>query len=172
MIRKADIGDIDRIAEIYREIHDEEEAGRMVIGWERKVYPTRDTAREAVKCGDMFVEEDEGQIVAAARINQEQVDVYADAAWTLEAADEQVMVLHTLVVSPKKNSSGYGKTFVKFYENYARERGCICLRIDTNARNENARAFYRKLGYTEVSIVDCVFNGIPDVHLVCLEKVL
>ena len=44
--------------------------------------------------------------------------------------------------------------------------------MDTNAVNTAARTLYKKLGYTEVGIVPCVFNGIPDVKLVCLEKLL
>ena len=46
------------------------------------------------------------------------------------------------------------------------------LRIDTNARNVAARAMYKKLGYKEIGIVPTVFNGIPDVQLVLLEKYL
>ena len=59
-----------------------------------------------------------------------------------------------------------------YYENYAREHGCSCLRMDTNERNCSARALYKKLGYREASVVPCEFNGIPDVQLVCLEKKL
>ena len=44
--------------------------------------------------------------------------------------------------------------------------------MDTNAVNTAARSLYAKLGYTEVGIVPCVFNGIPDVMLVCMEKLL
>ena len=61
---------------------------------------------------------------------------------------------------------------VKFYENYALENGCSELRIDTNERNRAVRKMYNKLGYKEVDIVSTVFNGIPDVNLVLLEKYL
>ena len=44
--------------------------------------------------------------------------------------------------------------------------------MDTNARNMGARKLYQHLGYEEVGIVECVFNGIPNVQLVCLEKYL
>ena len=47
---------------------------------------------------------------------------------------------------------------------------CTELRIDTNQRNTRARKLYKSLGYEEIGIVSCVFNGIPDVQLVCLEK--
>lgn len=46
------------------------------------------------------------------------------------------------------------------------------LRIDTNAINSAARRLYAKLGYREADIVLCVFNGIPNVNLVLLEKKL
>lgn len=172
MFRKSTEKDIDRISEIYEELHDAEEAGEASIGWVRGVYPTRATAETAVEAGDMFVEEIDGIIVAAARINREQVAEYAYADWNYEAPNDRVMVLHALVVSPKIKGRGYGTAFVDFYEKYALENGCPYLRIDTNAKNTAARSLYKKLGYTEVSTVPCVFNGIDGVQLVCLEKTL
>ena len=169
--RKASSADIPSIAEIYEEIHTEEEAGRVTIGWERGVYPTKATAEAALLRGDLFVgTDDAGNIFGAAIINQQQVDVYEGAAWIYPAKDEEVMVLHTLVISPKQAGKGYGEAFVRFYENYARENGCPVLRIDTNERNARARSMYKKLGYKESDMVPCQFNGIEGVHLVLLEK--
>lgn len=172
MIRLATEKDIKAIAEIYEDIHTEEEAGRLSIGWERGIYPTEQTAADSVAKGDMFVCERDGRIVAAAKINKEQVDVYADGNWEFTAPDEEVCVLHTLVVSPKEMTRGTGKEFVKFYEEYALENGCPYLRMDTNERNKRARRFYKKVGYKEIGIVPCVFNGIAGVNLVLLEKKL
>ena len=42
--------------------------------------------------------------------------------------------------------------------------------MDTNQKNTAARALYKKLGYREVDIRLCGFNGIPGVNLVLLEK--
>ena len=54
----------------------------------------------------------------------------------------------------------------------ARENGCTVLRMDANAKNAAARRLYQKLGYAEPDIVPCIFNGIPNVQLVLLEKKL
>ena len=108
--------------------------------------------------------------MAAAKIDQQQMPQYAQCPWRHEAAPEQVLVLHTLVVDPTVKGKGYGTAFVGFYEDMGRRMGRPCLRIDTNARNTPARALYAKLGYTEAGIVTGTFNGIPDVQLVCLEK--
>lgn len=171
-VRKATKKDIDQVEEIYDKIHTKEESGAVTIGWDRKIYPTRRTALKALEKDDLFVMEDQdGSVVAAARINQEQVPVYADARWKYEeTAEEQVMVLHTLVVDPDRSGKGYGTEFVAYYEKYATEHNCPYLRMDTNEKNTGARRLYKKLGYWEADIVPCVFNGIPGVQLVCLEK--
>ena len=139
----------------------------------RGVYPTESFARKALAAGDLFVLEDGGKICATARINQEQVPEYADGDWLYsDASDDEIMVLHTLVVDPQIAGHGYGRAFVAFYEQYAKEHGCPYLRMDTNAINTAARRFYAKLGFRESGIVGCTFNGIPGVRLVCLEKKL
>ena len=169
-VRKATKNDIPAIEEIYSDIHTEEENGNVTIGWVRDVYPTRKTAEASLKRGDLFVQIENGEIVGTAIINQQQVDVYADGKWNYDVPDEKVMVLHTLVILPKASRKGYGRAFVKFYEEFAKEQGCECLRMDTNERNVRARAMYKKLGYEEIGIVPCVFDGIAGVNLVLLEK--
>ena len=159
------------MAAIYDALHDAEERGDIIVGWQRGVYPTEETARIAFERGELFVEED-GGVVAAAIINKRQVDVYEGAPWRFPASPDEVMVLHTLVVSPFVSGKGYGKAFVAFYEEYAAASGCRYLRMDTNERNNRARAMYKRLGYEEIGIVPTVFNGIEGVGLVLLEKAL
>ena len=172
MYRFARPSDLDAVCAIYDAVHDEEEAGRTTIGWVRSIYPTRATAELGLRCGDLFVLEKDGAILAAARINQTQGEEYKQAAWSFKEDDSKVMVLHTLAVHPKYFGHGIGSGFVAFYEAYAAQKGCTCLRMDTNVRNTAARSLYRKLGYAEADIVPCTFNGIDDVQLVCLEKPL
>lgn len=172
-IRKATQADIPAVADIYDHILTEEEAGRATIGWIRGVYPTQQTAQDALEAGDLFVLEADGAVAAAAKLNQIQVPEYANAQWRHpDAPEAEIMVLHTLVVDPAQAGKGYGSAFVQFYEDYARENGCPYLRMDTNAKNQAARKLYAHLGYWESGIVHCNFNGIPGVALVCLEKKL
>lgn len=170
LFRKAEKADIFDIVEIYDLIHGEEEAGRLKIGWVKDVYPTEEDALKALERDDLYVMETEGCVVACGIINRIQVDVYEGAPWKYPAEDKDVMVLHTLCVDPRCMRQHYGTHFVEFYEFHAREMGCSCLRLDTNVINFNARAMYMKLGYKEIAIVPCTFNGIDNVDLVLLEK--
>ena len=170
MIRKATDHDIAAIAGIYARIHEAEAAGRLSTGWLKDVYPTEATARAALDAGDLFVLEDGGRVVAAARINRVQMPEYALVDWKYPAGNDEVMVLHTLAVDPLCFGRGYARRFLDFYDSYALENGCLVLRIDTNARNTAARKMYARRGYLESGVVPTVFNGIPDVMLVCMEK--
>ena len=80
-IRKAVLSDIPLVAGIYDRILTQEEQGLAVIGWVRGVYPTEQTARDALEAGELFVLEEDGKVAAAAKINQEQVPEYAGAQW-------------------------------------------------------------------------------------------
>ena len=170
MIRLATNSDIVAITQIYDEIHTQEEKGITTTGWVRYVYPTRKTAEDAISLQEMYVLEDGGEIVAAAKINQEQMPQYSVADWTIPAKPEDVLVLHTLVVSPRVAKKGYGKAFIAFYNSLAKQRGCTVLRIDTNERNQVARKLYASVGFKEIGIVPCTFNGIEGVGLVCMER--
>ena len=170
LFRKATRDDLDAIAAIYERTHDEEEAGRTTIGWVRNIYPTRVTAETALSRDDLFLAESNGCIVGAAIINHLQGAEYASAPWAIEAPDDAIMVLHTLVIDPADKSHGLGSAFVAFYEQYAKTNGCLALRMDTNVRNIPARTLYNKLGYQEITTVPCQFNGIDGVELVLLEK--
>lgn len=170
MIRKAAHADLDAVAALYDEIHGAEERGELTTGWLRDVYPVRATAGAAIARDDLFVMEEGGKVIGAAIINQIQVDVYDGAPWQYTALPDEVCVLHTLVISPKSSGRGYGSAFVRYYEDHARAHGCTELRMDTNAGNLAARRLYAKRGYKEIGIVPTVFNGIPGVQLVLLEK--
>ena len=171
MIRKATWNDLNIILSLYDEIHDGKEAGLIPVIWKRGVYPSCATAEAALKRDDLFVLEKEGRIVGSGIINRNQLDVYTGAPWQYSVPDDQVCVLHTMMISPAEFGKGYAGEFLRFYEEYALEQGCTELRIDTNDKNAPARAMYKKHGYREIGIVTASsFNAIPGIRLVLLEK--
>ena len=171
MIRKAALSDLDAVDRLYDEIHDAKEAGLIPVIWQRGIYPSHETALEALERNDLFVLEIGGRIIGSAVINQIQDDVYAGAPWQYNVPDDQVCVLHTLMVSPSEFGKGYARAFLAFYENYARKHGWPELRIDTNDKNKPAQAMYLRHGYRVIGIAPAkVFNGILDINLMLLEK--
>ena len=169
--RLARESDLQKVAEIYDRILDDEEAGCVAIGWERGVYPTLETAQSAFSKGELYVALLDDNIVASAIINSTQVDVYEEGQWQYDVPGDKILVLHTLTVDPRVGGKGVGREFVAFYEKLAVEKEKPYLRLDTNAKNVRARRMYKTLGYREIGIADTTFNGIAGVKLVLLEKI-
>ena len=164
--RPAVASDVPPIAAIYEKIL----AAPNPTGWEAGVYPTAEPAADAIACGDMFVLCQENRVLAAARLNSEELDVYAETPWQDTAAPGNVLVIHTLVVDPAARGQGLARLFISFYEEEARRRGCPNLRIDTNLTNIPARTLYKSLGFREAAVITSEFNGIAGTSLVLLEK--
>lgn len=171
--RKATLADVPAVAEIYESCIAAEETGVAYTGWQRGVYPTADTARDAIAKGTLFVMTDEsGEVTATAKFDHVQFPEYANGKWEHDAAPEEVLVMHTLAVDKRKSVPGRGLAFVGFYEQYARSLGIRELRIDTGVVNTVARRMYAKCGYKEVGSYYGTFQGIPNVELLFLEKYL
>ncbi len=164
--RPATAEDVPAVAAIYEKIL----AAPNPTGWQAGVYPTADTAAAAIRSGDMFVLCRGDKVLAAARLNSEQLPVYTETPWVDTAAPGDVLVIHTLVVDPAARGLGLARRFVGFYEEEARRRGCPNLRMDTNLGNIPARTLYRSLGFREAAVINSDFNGIAGTALVLLEK--
>lgn len=169
-IRKANINDINAIESIYNEILDDEVSGVSTTGWLPGIYPVKSTAESALQRDDLFVMEYDGTIVSSAVFNKIQVDAYLKAHWEFPATDDEIFVVHTLVVSPKYSGLGLGKIMIDYYEQLGKNCGAKVLRLDTNMKNKRAFNFYTKLGYRFAGTQPCVFNNIPDVNLALFEK--
>ena len=172
MIRKAAKADLGAVLQLYETMHDAQEAGLICTNWKRGIYPSRATALSALERDDLFVMEENGRIIGSGIINQHQLSIYAGAPWQHTVPDDQVCVMHTMMVSPAESGKGHARAFLSFYEQYALAHGCPELRIDTSEINTPARAMYRKHGFREIGIAAQELNGIPDVSLVMLEKYL
>ena len=102
MIRAAVEADLPKVAEIYEEILAlEERTGVTTTNWQRGKYPTRDDARRALEAGTLYVMEEEGDLFGCVNLNGEQLPEYDAIPWSFAAGRDQVMVIHTLCISPR-----------------------------------------------------------------------
>ena len=101
MIRPAQPQDLPAIAAIYEAILAQEDARPVSFtNWQRGKYPTLDTARAALEAGTLFTAEEDGEVYGCVNLNGEQLPEYADIPWQFAAGDDEVGVIHTLVIHP------------------------------------------------------------------------
>ena len=157
MIRLATEHDLAAIAAIYDEILDHEAATVSYTNWQKGKYPCRATAEN-------------GQVVATAIFNHEQLPEYDKLPWQYPAAGDEVFVIHTLCVPPSQAGHGRARAFVAFAEELGREKGSTVMRLDTYEGNAPALAMYPKLGYRTVGKTMFHFQNLIWENLTCFEK--
>lgn len=132
-------------------------------------YPTRAHYAADQARGELYVSVDEdGTILGAVCLNQEQAPEYASLPW---AVPGPAMVLHRLAVDPASQRRGVGRSFFQFGEAMARRLGLPTFHLDTYARNDRMQALIRSQGFTQVGTVHFDREGRPD-GFPCFEKVL
>ena len=170
MIRLATEHDLAAIAAIYDEILDHEAATVSYTNWQKGKYPCRATAENALRKGWLYVMEEDGQAVATAIFNHEQLPEYDKLPWQYPAAGDEVFVIHTLCVPPSQAGHGRARAFVAFAEALGREKGSTVMRLDTYEGNAPALAMYPKLGYRTVGRTMFHFQNLIWENLTCFEK--
>ena len=172
MIRPATAADLDAICAVYAEIFEKERAGERYTQWIEGVYPTRETAERGVGAGTMYVLEEGGRADASMILNSFQPAEYYEMPWLYPAADEDVLVIHTLCVPPSMSGRGLGTLMVGFATGFALGAGKRVMRLDTNIQNLPAQRLYQKLGYRLAGSHHSLHEGVLDTTLVYLEYLL
>ena len=173
MIRPARPDDLPAVAQIYEEILDQEDSRPVsYTNWVRGRYPTLDTARTALEAGTLYVGEDGDGIFAGVNVNGIQLPEYDLIPWQFEAARDQVMVIHTLVIRPSRSGHGKAREMVAFCEEEGRRQGKRVMRLDTYEGNTPANAMYPRLGYRFAGGTEFFFQGFIHEVLNCYEKQL
>jgi len=172
LIRKANLQDIDAIEQSYLSLLAHEAATHSYTNWKPGIYPTRETALDGLAEGTLYVLEESGRVRASMILNQHQAEQYAKIDWRYPAAEEEVLVVHTLSMAPEESGRGYGTQMVHFAMDTAREMGCRVIRLDTYVGNEPAIAMYQKNGFCISGRALVRHHGLFDSELYYLERQL
>ena len=172
MVRKALLSDLPQIEESYNEhFRHEEEHGAFTL-FRKGVYPTRADAEKAARAGTLYVYEAEGGVIGGSVVADHcQPEGYRGIPWAGRWPEEQVLVLHLLLVRPSMAGRGIATALVEFALELAEQKGCKAVRLDTGAQNLPALSLYRKLGFSAAaSAPGKVGSRIGNREQVYLEK--
>ena len=167
MIRKAIQDDIHSVARLYDKAIEYEDSHIKYTSWQKGIYPTVDTARLGVKNGSLYIIEEGGKTVASVILDTRQPPEYRNISWGTSVKYNEALVIHTLCVDPEYSGTGIGSALVDFIKQFAKDRGCLSVRLNTTKRNTPAAHLYEKNGFKTVATKNILLNGqIPcDEHL-------
>ncbi|WP_321385527.1 GNAT family N-acetyltransferase [uncultured Enterococcus sp.] len=123
-------------------------------GWQKDVYPVRETAVTGINEKSLYVVRQENQIVGSIILNHKAEPAYQQAKWSIDADDKEVMVVHTFIVHPNFSKQGIGEKILLAACKLALEKQMKAVRLDVFRGNAPAIRLYEKCGFSYVDTVD------------------
>lgn len=140
VFRKGTYNDLDNIFEIKEEALT---AYKGTIAWSKE-YPTRETFGRDIEKEELFVLEEDGDIVAIAVLNMQEDIYYKNIPWEEK---ESFIILHRVLVAPKYSRQGRGKRLLSEIDKHIVSKGIKSIRLDVKTTNDKAQNLYKCMGY-------------------------
>lgn len=133
-------------------------------------YPNRATAADAAARGDLYwLIDDAGAAIGSVILNALEAPEYAPIVW---GSPDPGLVIHTLVIDPRRQGTGLGRVAMVACEAFARAGGFASVRLDAYPGNPAAIALYERLGYQRCGEVHFGFKPPGHERYTVFEKTL
>lgn len=173
MIRKATSDDIELIEDTYNEHFKHEMEHEKFTVFKKGIYPTGKDAEKAINAGTLYVYEEDNSIAGSIIVDKTQPAEYTQIVWGQTFANDEVMVIHLLMVRPSKTGKGIATALIRYAMELAENSSCKALRLDTGSQNIPAISLYKKMGFQIVATASMnVGNAIEHSGHLFLEKMI
>lgn len=159
MIRKAALNDVKEIEDTYNEHFQYEIEHGAVTVFKKGIYPTAKDAEKAIRCGTLYVYEEHNRILGSIIVDDVQPAEYTKIAWSQLFHDNEVKVIHLLLVRPSMAGKGIASALVRHAIHLAHGDSCKAIRLDTGSQNIPAVSLYQKLGFQIVAMSSMKVGG-------------
>jgi len=162
-IEMGTMAEADALEKLYDDLNDYFQSGFNYPGWLKGVYPVRETAIAGIADGSLFTLKIRNRIAGSVILNHKPEEAYNQVTWGVEAQDNEIIVIHTLVVHPDFMKQGVAQSLIGFAKDYAAQQSSKAIRLDVSIHNTPAISLYEKSGYRHVGTVDL---GLGYEHLI------
>lgn len=155
MIRKATSKDINLIAALYDRVIDYQAANGSYMSWIKNVYPTKETATDALSLDTLYVYDSNEKVAGSVIFDCIQPNEYNKISWQTANDPRKALIVHTLCVDPDFMGMGIATEMLTFAKTLAKSLNCSSIRLATNSKNDGAIHLYEKndfiiIGYDQV----------------------
>lgn len=144
---KATEKDFVRLTHFYRDVIMKTKNIDVYAKWVYGRHPTDEMIMEYIREGAMYFCEKDGFVISAAAVTPYQGEEYHHTAWSVEAADDEVAVIHILCVDPKQQKQGIAKGTIGLVIKLCQSLGKKAVRLDALSCNTPAQRLYEAVGF-------------------------
>lgn len=152
-IQIAQEGDLEHVVAFYNKVIEQMADAPHKPGWKKDVYPTREDVRAFIVDGWFLMANKDGEMVGGLALTVDRNAGYHGVPWLVEAAPDDVFVIHGVGVLPTHHGQGIAQQLLGAALQVAKERKKKAVRLDVLENHLPAQALYRKVGFQYIDTV-------------------
>ena len=149
-IRPAAAADYPAVRDFYYALTDEMADASYRPGWEKDVYPAQEFLKDSIRRGELYLGFLDGALAACMVVNHAYNEGYRSVAWGVEAADDELLVIHALGVRRACSGRELAREMARRVLQMARAQGLKTVRLDVLGGNLPAERAYTAVGFRHV----------------------
>lgn len=157
-IRKAVPEDLNRIVAFYNNLIDAVQDEPYSPKWQKDIYPEAVYLGGAISREELYIAILDGDVAGAMILNRDANEGFWKADWPVTAQKEEILMLHTLAVSPDHMRRGIGQALVQKAIHVAEEEHDLVIRLDVIQGNYPAANLYRRMGFYYVETMELFYD--------------
>lgn len=146
-IRTAGAEKFDALWRFYEDVCRAQEHDEYGPDWHLGVYPAAADLKARLAAGEILAGWKDGRLAAAMAVTAGEDEMYLGSPWPLEAAPDQIAVLHLFAVHPDFRGRGAALEMLAALFDRARARGFRAVHLDVAQGNLAAEKLYLKAGF-------------------------
>lgn len=166
MIRKAQSEDIDTLMTVTKACA-KNMIEQGIFQWNEH-YPSRFAFENDVKRDELFVLEQNNNVVGSIVLSAHMDDEYVPIKWL--TPNGKNLYIHRLAIHPIYQGKGFARLLMDFGENYAIKNNYSSVRLDTFSQNKRNQKFYELRNYKRLGNI--YFPKQSEYPFYCYELVL
>lgn len=147
MFRCAKENEKEKIIEFYDIVIEANNKSLINLRWQKDVHPSHKLLNSSVDNKELFIYEENGEILGACVMNKSYNESYNKVSWGIDAKDDEIGVIHVLAISPMHFREGIGKKFISGLILHAEKAGIKAIRLDVFKINVPAIKLYKMMGF-------------------------
>ncbi len=149
-VTKAIPADFESVWQLYADVCSQQAHDLYTPLWTLGIHPAKDSIREHIAAGELYLGWQNGQLVGAMVIVGHEDPEYVDVPWATPVSPDEVAVIHLLAVHPSVRGQHLGTELVREAIRLARKAGKRAVHLDVVPGNLAASRLYKAEGFAYV----------------------
>lgn len=171
-MKAADFKELEGVMNFYNDLIDSMRDAEYKPAWEKGIYPAEQFIKDSIKQRELFIGMQDNRVVSAMILNSNYAEGYDKVDWKIKAEKNEIIIIHTLGVSPLCQGQGIAKKMLDFAVEFGREKRMKTIRLDVLSSNLPAQKLYPAVGFSYIDTVKLFYEDTGLTEFLLYEFVL